>query len=169
MTAVLTTLRRAAEAVLALLMAAMFVAFIAQVLFRYVLNLPLAWTDEVCTIVWLWGILWGAAFVLRDREDIRFDMLYNAMSRRTRRSLTVFASAALVAILLGGLPGAWSYVTFMKVERSASLLIPLNWMFSIYIAFVVAMVVRHGAIVWDALHDRLVEDDPRAPGLEPAA
>ena len=40
-------LRRGAEAVLVLMMAAMFVAFILQVIFRYVMNLPVAWTDEV--------------------------------------------------------------------------------------------------------------------------
>ena len=45
-------LRQAAEAVLVLLMAAMFVAFILQVVFRYALNLPVGWTDEVCTIAW---------------------------------------------------------------------------------------------------------------------
>lgn len=169
MSRILHHLRSGAEVVLALMMAAMFVAFIAQVAFRYVLNLPLAWTDEVCTIVWLWGILWGAAFVMRSRDDIRFDMLYNLLSRRARRALTVLASSALVLILLGSLPSAWSYVSFMKVERSASLGIPLNWMFSIYLAFVVAMAVRHAHIVWEAWHDRLVEDGLAPPGAEPAA
>ena len=64
-----------------LMMAAMFVAFILQVVFRYVMNLPVAWTDEVCTLVWLWGILWGASFVMRNRDDIRFDMVYSHLPR----------------------------------------------------------------------------------------
>jgi TRAP-type C4-dicarboxylate transport system permease small subunit len=70
-------LRSRAENVQALMMAVMFTAFVAQVLFRYVFNFPVAWTDEVCTIVWLWGILWGASFVMRSRDDVRFDMVYN--------------------------------------------------------------------------------------------
>lgn len=156
-------LRTRAENVLALMMAVMFAAFIAQVLFRYVLNLPLAWTDEVCTLVWMWGILWGASFVMRNREDMRFDLLYNTLPRMPRRVCTVIANSAFVLIVLGSLPAAWSYVTFMKVERSASLLIPMNWVFSIYIVFVLAMAVRHGVIVWNALRDRLVEDEPGLP------
>jgi TRAP-type C4-dicarboxylate transport system permease small subunit len=156
-------LRRAAEAVLVLMMAAMFVAFILQVVFRYVMNLPVGWTDEVCTLVWLWGILWGASFVMRNRDDIRFDVVYSHLPRRTRRACTVLASGAIVLLLLGSLPAAWSYVAFMKVESSASFGIPLNWMFSIYIAFVLAMAVRHGLIAWDALRDRLVDDGP-GPG-----
>ena len=71
------------------------------------------------------------------------------MAETTQRLLT----------LLGlSLPAAWSYVSFMKVEKSASFGIPLNWVFSIHIVFVVAMIVRHAGIVWDALRDRLVED-----------
>jgi TRAP-type C4-dicarboxylate transport system permease small subunit len=156
-------LRLGANHVLVLMMAAMFVAFILQVAFRYSLNLPLAWTDEVCTIVWLWGILWGASFVMRNREDIRFDMLYNVLPRRLRRGFTLAASLLIVALLLISLPATWSYVSFMKVESSASLQIPMNWMFSIYPVFVVAMVVRHVLIAWDALNNRLVEDEPPAP------
>lgn len=151
-------LRRAADAVLVLMMAAMFVAFILQVVFRYALNLPVGWTDEVCTLVWLWGILWGASFVMTNREDIRFDMLYGFLPRPVRRACTVFGSGCAVVLLLVSLPAAWSYVSFMKVESTASFGIPFNWVFSIYIVFVLAMSVRHAAIVWDALRGRLVED-----------
>lgn len=154
----IAALRRGAEAVLVLMMAAMFVAFILQVVFRYFLNLPVGWTDELCTLVWLWGILWGASFVLTNREDIRFDMVYSHLPRATRRIFTVLASGAFVALLLLSLPASWSYVSFMKVEASASFGIPLNWVFSIYVVFVVAMVVRHAGIAWDALQGRLVED-----------
>lgn len=154
----IAALRRGAEAVLVLMMAAMFVAFILQVVFRYFLNWPVGWTDELCTLVWLWGILWGASFVLTNREDIRFDMVYSHLPHATRRVFTVLASGALVALLLLSLPASWSYVTFMKVESSANFGIPLSWVFSIYIVFVVAMVVRHAGIAWDALRGRLVED-----------
>ena len=151
-------LRSRAEDVLVLMMAGMFLAFIAQVVFRYVLDLPLAWTDEVCNTLWLWGILWGAAFVMRNHEDIRFDMLYNLLSTAQRRWVTLIASSSLVLIFSASLPAAWSYVSFMKVEKSASLLIPLNWVYFIYLVFVVAMVIRHAGIVWDAWQGRLVED-----------
>lgn len=147
-----------AENVLAAIMGTMFLVFIAQVAFRYVIDLPLAWTDEMSNFLWLWGILWGAAFVMRSHEDIRFDMLYNLMSAGARRICTIFASGALTLILLASLPATWSYVTFMKVEKSASLLIPMNWVYSIYVLFVVAMVLRHANIVWNAWHGRLVQD-----------
>jgi C4-dicarboxylate transporter, DctQ subunit len=162
----LAYLSKRAEDVLVLMMFVMFITFIAQVVFRYLINLPLAWTDEVCNTLWLWGILWGAAFVMRSNEDIRFDMLYNSLSKRTKRLCTIAASGALVLILLASLPASYSFVQFMKVEKSASLLIPMNWVYSIYVIFIVAMSLRHARIVWDAWHGRLVEDPVLAQAFE---
>jgi C4-dicarboxylate transporter, DctQ subunit len=68
-------LRRRAEDVLAAMLAAMFLAFLLQIMFRYLLNFPVGWTSEVTVIAWLWGVLWGAAFVVKEREEIRFDLL----------------------------------------------------------------------------------------------
>lgn len=152
-------LRRGAEAVLVLMMAAMFVAFILQVVFRYVMNLPVGWTDEVCTLVWLWGILWGASFVLRNREDIRFDMLYNLLPRRVKRVATLASSSILVLLLAASLPKTWSYISFMQVEKSAAMGIPLNAVFGLYLVFLLSMCVRHAGIARDAWLDRLTEDE----------
>lgn len=162
-------LRRGAEAVLVLMMAAMFVAFILQVVFRYFMNLPVGWTDELCSLVWLWGILWGSSFVLKNREDIRFDMVYSHLPRAARRAFTVLASGSIVLLLLLSLPASWSYVSFMKVEATANFGIPLSWVFSIYIVFVAAMVVRHAHIVWQALRGHLFEDGSSPTGGEAAA
>lgn len=155
---VLARLRRAAETVLVLMMAVMFCTFTAQVAFRYLFNMPLGWTDELSTLIWLWGILWGAAFVMRNSDDIRFDMLYNLMSHNARRWLTVFSSTAIVLILLASFPASWAYISFMKVEKSAAMGLPMNWVFSIYLVFLVAMCLRHTHIAWQALNNVLVQD-----------
>ena len=46
-------LGRRAEEVLALVLASLFVTFLIQIVFRYVLNLPLGWTIEYVSIAWL--------------------------------------------------------------------------------------------------------------------
>ena len=69
-------LYRRAENVLAAMLAAMFAAFILQIVFRYLLNLPIGWTNEISVILWIWLVLWGAAFVVREEEEIRFDLFY---------------------------------------------------------------------------------------------
>jgi C4-dicarboxylate transporter, DctQ subunit len=154
----LSWLQLGAHHVQVVMMTAMFVCFILQIFFRYVVNKPVPWTDEVCVITWIWGIFWGASFVTRNREDIRFDVLTSHVSRPLKRGLTVVASLAVVVILLISLPSAWSYISFMKVEDSPSLGIRMDHYFSIYLAFVAAMVVRHAYIGVQALRDQLYDD-----------
>jgi len=52
------------------------------------------------------------------------------------------------------LPAVVSYVTFLKVERSAYLGIRLDYLYSIYIVFSVAVIVRYTALVYFALRGR---------------
>lgn len=139
--------RRRAENVLAALLVAMFVAFLVQIFMRYAMNAPVGWTTEVSTLAWLWGILWGAALVLTDEEEIRFDILYGAVPPGLRRAFDAATGSAVVAVFLYSLPAVYDYVTFMKVERSTYLGIRVDLLFSIYLVFAVAMIVRHAWIV----------------------
>ena len=52
------------------MLAVMFAAFLVQIVFRYPLNFPIGWTNELSVILWLWLVLFGAAFVVtRERGD----------------------------------------------------------------------------------------------------
>jgi TRAP-type C4-dicarboxylate transport system permease small subunit len=145
---------RRAENVLAALLAAMFVAFVIQIFMRYVVNAPVGWTTEVSTLAWVWGILWGAALVLTDQEEIRFDVLYGSIPPGLRRLCDVITGTVVVAVFAWSLPAVWDYVSFMKVERSAYLGIRFDWLYSIYLVFAVAMIIRHAVIVFRAATGR---------------
>lgn len=158
-------LHRRAENILALMLAVMFLAFIAQVVFRYLLNLPTGWSSELTIIMWLWLVLWGAAFVLREKEEIRFDLIYGAVPRGARRAMAIVASLALIALYLVSLPSVVDYVTFMKVQKTSYLDIRFDYLYSIYIVFAVAVLCRYVWILWRALRgDAPVDDGPGTSG-----
>jgi C4-dicarboxylate transporter, DctQ subunit len=136
-------LRRRAENVAAAMLAVMFAAFIIQIVFRYFLNFPIGWTSELTVILWLWLVLWGAAFVVKESEEIRFDLLSGSAGRRARVAMGVVTSLAVIVLYAASLPAAWKYVAFMKVEKTAYLKIPFNWLFSIFLVFTVAIIVRY--------------------------
>jgi TRAP-type C4-dicarboxylate transport system permease small subunit len=130
-----------------------------------VLNAPLGWSEEVIIATWLWTVLWGAAFTLSEAEEIRFDIIYSNISERTRRVFTVITGVVLVVIYAVSLPAAFSYVSFMKVEHSAYLRVPLDWMYSIFIVFTVACIGRYCWLVWRALRgEKSPETDPAKLG-----
>ena len=154
-------LHRRAENVAAGLLAVMFVAFILQIIFRYVFNFPVGWSTELTIITWLYLVLWGSAFVLTEKEEIRFDLIYGSVGPRVRIGMAIVFSAAVVVLYGMALPATYAYVTFMKVEKSSYLKIPLNWLFFIYVIFCVAAILRY---LW--LLSRLLRGkDPQAGDL----
>jgi TRAP-type C4-dicarboxylate transport system permease small subunit len=144
-------LARRAENIAAAMLAAMFLAFLLQIAFRYLVGLPIGWTHEISVVLWLWLVLWGAAFVVSEREEIRFDIIYGAVGPGPRRVMALVSAFALIALYTISLPAVVDYVTFMKVERTSYLKIRFDWLFSIYIVFAVATIVRYIWIAWQAL------------------
>ncbi len=144
-------LRRRAENVAVALLSVMFATFIIQIFFRYVLNNPVGWSEEVIITTWLWTVLWGAAFILGEAEEIRFDIIYSNITEGTRRLFTIITGVALVLAYGLSLPASYRYVSFMKVERSAYLHVPINVMYSVYIIFVIACICRYGWLVFYAI------------------
>ena len=155
-------LRRRAENVAVALLSVMFATFILQIFFRYVLNNPVGWSEEVIITTWLWSVLWGAAFVLRESEEIRFDIIYSNIREGVRRIFTAVSGLVLIVLYGISLPGAYSYVSFMRVERSAYLQVPISWLYSVYVIFAVACVGRYCWLVYQAVRGA------RSPATDPA-
>ena len=154
-------LRRRAENVLAALLAVMFLAFIVQIVFRYLMDFPIGWTSELTVITWLWLVLWGAAFVVTEPEEIRFDLIYGAVGARLRRVMAIVTAIALLTLYGMSLPAVVDYVTFMKVQETAYLKIRFDLLFSIYVIFAVAVLIRYAWILWRALRGAAPEEfDP---------
>ena len=154
----LSWLQKRAENIAAAMLAVMFVAFLIQIVFRYFFNFPIGWTSELTVVMWLWIVLWGAAFVLKEGEEVRFDLLSAAVGRRARIAMGLMASLALLVLYGASLPATWKYVTFMKVEKSSYLKIRMDWLFSIYLVFLVAVLARYLWILWHLARGREPEE-----------
>ena len=136
-------MRRRAENVVAGLLGLMFVAFIIQIVFRYFLNFPIGWTSELSVITWLYMVLLGSAFWLKESEEVRFDLISGRLGPRGRRVVGLIVAVAAVVLFGMAMPATVSYVAFMKVESSSYLKIRLDILYSIYIVFAVAVIVRY--------------------------
>ena len=142
---------RRAENVLAAMLATMFFAFLLQIFFRYVMNWPSGWTNELSAILWIWIVLWGAAFVLKEQEEMRFDLIYASARPRVRSAMFLIFAVSLIILYGMSLPAVVDYVTFMKVEKTAYMHLRFDWVFSIYVVFVVAIIVRYLWLSWQVL------------------
>lgn len=142
MTSVLKWFNRGTEAIAAAMLAAMFLTFVLQIFGRYVLVSPFGWTLELCLALWIWIVFWGNAFVVRDRDHVRFDILYFAVPKGPRKVLALISAGAIaVGMAISFLP-TWDYIDFLRIKKSATLKLPMRDLFSVYAVFMIAVGLR---------------------------
>jgi C4-dicarboxylate transporter DctQ subunit len=151
-------MRRRAENIVAGLLGIMFGAFIIQIVFRYFFNFPIGWTSELSVITWLYMVLLGSAFWLKESEEIRFDLISGALGPAGKRVVGLVVAVAAVVLFAMALPATVSYVAFMKVESSSYLKIRLDILYSIYIVFAVAVIVRYAWAIVSLLRGTAPEE-----------
>ena len=94
-------MRRRAENIVAGLLGLMFVAFIIQIVFRYFFNFPVGWTSELSVVTWLYMVLIGSAFWLKETEEVRFDIISARLGPKGRRAIGLVV--AISAVILFGM------------------------------------------------------------------
>lgn len=141
-------IRRRAENIVAAMLAIMFVAFIIQIASRYFFNFPIGWSSELSVVAWLYMVLIGSALWLRESEEIRFDLVSGSLGPRARRVIGIIVAAVGLVLFAMSFPATWKYVTFMKVESSSYLKIRLDLLYSVYLLFAAAIIVRYAWDVW---------------------
>ena len=166
-------LPRLAEILAGALLAAIFATFLLQIGSRYLPKVisglglsdtlpmlasvePLGWTLELIGILWVWVIFFSCAFVVREHEHVKFDIIYLAVPTKVRRIFALVSAAAIVAGMLYALLPTWDYIDFMRMRRTATVTNPLSGnkiqlrtIFSIYAIFLVAVAARYGWQLWN--------------------
>jgi TRAP-type C4-dicarboxylate transport system permease small subunit len=120
----------------------LFLVFLVQIGARFGLNRPLPWTDEAAVILYIWVILWSAAFVVPEREHVVFDLVWNSVHPRTRQVMTIVGNLLVGGLALTGLPASWDYVQFMSRESTPVLDVALMWVYLPFVLLMFALVLR---------------------------
>jgi TRAP-type C4-dicarboxylate transport system permease small subunit len=142
--------KKAADLIGGTLFLTLFIVFVIQVTARFGFNRPMAWTDEAAVILYVWVILWSAAFVVPEREHVAFDLIWNSVNLPTRKVMRVAGNLLIGGVALYGIPATWDYVHFMKRESSPVLGISFMLVFLPFVLLLVALVVRSAWAIWNA-------------------
>jgi C4-dicarboxylate transporter DctQ subunit len=166
----LSWLVRAAEFVAAIMMAAMFATFILQITIRYTARavwiaeavpfldpIHFGWTLEFCLVLWVWIVFFGNAFVVRESDQVTFDVLYNHMRPPLRKWFTVVSGVAIAVGLLWSLEPTWGKFFILRLKKTATLSalfgdwIRMRHIYSVYALFLIVVALRYAWRAWHAL------------------
>ncbi|MCS5574124.1 MAG: TRAP transporter small permease [Pseudomonadales bacterium] len=141
-------LRNLAESISAALLLALFLTFLLQIFSRYVLSDPFGWTLELCLSLWIWVVFWGNAFIVDNKDHVRFDLIYQESPGRIRRLFGLVSAIAIAIAMAISIYPTWDYIDFMQIQKSPSLQIPFKTIFSVYLVFLVAVALSYGWRSW---------------------
>ena len=133
---------RWADSVGAGIFAVLFLSLVVQVVRRFVLGTPAAWTEELATIAFVWVIFWGTAFTVPLSTHVAVDFLVPRFAPSVRRALYALGLAALAVCFLWALPGVADYLRFVMRERTPVLGWPFGVAYSVFLAAAFMVILR---------------------------
>ena len=82
---------------------------VTQVVYRYVLNDALSWSEELARWLFVWAIFLGMAVITGQRRHMRIDFLEGRISPRTRRGFDYFAQIIVAAACVAMVVHGWEF------------------------------------------------------------
>ena len=104
----------------------------------------------LAVVLYIWVILWAAAFVVPEREHVMFDLVWNLVGTNARRAMRIAGHAMIGGLSVWALPATWDYVRFMAREGTPVLGVPFMWVFLPFALLLAALAVRSAWGIWRA-------------------
>jgi len=103
------------------LLAAMTVVVFLQVLFRYVFDAPLDWSEELATFAFAWMALLGAGVGLKYNQHPSLDIFYSRFPPFVQKAAELLVNLAVVFMLIVLCAAGWELTIAMKMQTMAAL------------------------------------------------
>ncbi len=92
-----------------------------QVLFRYVLDAPLDWSEEMSTFAFAWMCMLGASVGIRYDEHPRLDVLLVLLPRFIQKIAKVVVNLSIMFMLIILLVYGTKFTLAMRMQSTAAL------------------------------------------------
>lgn len=123
----------------AFLFATIVLICITGVFFRYVINSPLMWTEEVMRFMAIWLILVGSSLTVRADGHTSIDLwLLVVKSQKAIRAIVVFTRTVAAAALIAFIPFSIDLMEKMGGTVAAATRLPMRY---VYLAFLVGAIL----------------------------
>ena len=115
----------------AVLLASMTLLVFLQVLFRYVLNHPLDWSEELSSFAFVWMSLLGASIGLKRNEHPRLDLIVNLFPSKTQKTIAGLYNIAILFLLAVLFIYGVRLTVSMKSQLTAALQYSVSFVYAV--------------------------------------
>jgi TRAP-type C4-dicarboxylate transport system permease small subunit len=115
----------------AILLGAMTILVFLQVLFRYVLNHPLDWSEELSSFAFVWMALLGASIGLKRNEHPRLDLVINLFPKKIQNVVMGIYNLGILFLLLVLCIYGGKLTISMKAQLTAALEYSVSFVYAV--------------------------------------
>lgn len=158
---VFNTMDRCINWFLALLMAAMVVIISAQVWYRFVLNDPLAWSEEAGRYLFVWISFMGAAAGVRYQVHLGVDLMDKLLTPEYHKWAVVGVNLLIQIFLLMIVYWGFKILGIIKFQESASMHISMAYPYLAVPVGAIFMFINSTRVMVAALQNRTLDKEVR--------
>jgi TRAP-type C4-dicarboxylate transport system permease small subunit len=142
-----TILPRAVFWLISSAMALLIVAIFLQVFFRYVLNDPLTWPEELGRYLFVWIVFLGIPEAYRDGKHLGMDLVTSRLPLSVRRGMALVAEVLIAVFALLSVYASVDLIRLTFDQTAAVLQIPMAF---VYLAFTLgfALIILYTVYGW---------------------
>lgn len=140
-----TRFRTVAEWVTTAMLFVVFLIYLIGIAARYLFSAPIAWSDELAMIVFLWCMFLTDAFVNRESDHVGFDILWERLPPGGRRVAGLLQTGLFGILFAAAFPVIVDYVMFLWREQTSALQWRLDLVYICFIVYFAMVIVRLAA------------------------
>lgn len=112
-----------------------------QIVFRFVLNDPLTWSEELARFMFIWSAFLSISFCLKEGISLKIDTLISIFPQKTQKLIYMAGDIVMAVFFIYLLPASWefAYTSVLSGQTSAACHIPMYFIqISLMVGFALA-------------------------------
>ena len=153
----LQIIRNVNDAVVVVLFLAMTITVIIQVFFRFVIQSPLRWTEELARYL----VLMASAIAMRNRSHLQVDVLTSALPQKPKRILTAIVDLLTIVFLCIMTYFGFKVVQSTTAQTSPAMQIPMALIYAAFPTGGALMIMEQLLTFIERLKNKNAPEEPR--------
>ncbi len=129
----------------------LFIVFLVQVFFRYILNNPQAWTMEASLICFVWLVMFGASYALRKKSHVTFKLVYDKLPHTQKHILSIAGNLVLIVAFAILIKPSYDFIKFMDFQSTYIFKIKFSLVYAPILYFMLATIVYQAIELYESI------------------
>ncbi|MGE4283672.1 MAG: TRAP transporter small permease [Clostridia bacterium] len=110
-----------------ILLAIMLIIMVIQIFSRYVLDMPLTWSEEAARYLFIWITFIGAGYGVKHQCHISMEALFNLFPKSMQRVTCIFVNLICVVFFIDLIPYGFRFMISQHMIESVAMKIPMSY------------------------------------------